>query len=356
MVFVFPPPKPENWFQNKYVVKIFISNFVKNTKNIHLKLSREIKTGLIVILGIVCVVFGYSFLKSSSYFSDELRLFAIYDDVGGLQVGTAVSINGKPVGAVNSIKFKDKSGKLLVGFTVNRELSFSKKSTVELYDTGLIGGKGLRVNPIFDGEPVADNDFLETTTKASLTEVADRKISPILEKFESALSGADSVLFNVNEVLDEKAKKDLRRSIGDLSVLMSELKESSGSLNKLLKNNEQKLNTSLTNFEKLSANFAQLSESLNNAGLGETLSQLNGTMANLNKMMSKIEQGNGTMGKLMKDEALYDNLSNASRQLDLLLQDFRLNPKRYVNVSVFGKKQIEYMVPEEDPAKTIENK
>ncbi len=321
-----------------------------------MKLSREIKTGLIVIMGTLCVIFGYSFLKSTSLFDDDLTLYAVYKDVGGLQAGTTVSINGKKVGTVNSIKFKDASGNLLVTFSVNQDLLFSKNSTVELYDTGLIGGKGLRINPIFDGVTIANKDTLKTTTKASLSEVADQKLSPILEKFESALTDADSVMLNVNEVLDTKAKKDLRKSISDLSLLMNDLKGAGSTLNTLLKNNDEKLSNSLANFEKLTANFANLSDSLNNAGLGRTLSNLESTMASLNNIMSKIDRGDGTMGKLMKDEALYTNLNNASRELNLLLQDFRLNPKRYVNVSVFGKKQTAYEVPENDPAKIIENK
>jgi len=306
-------------------------------------------------MGIMCVIFGYSFLKSNSLFSDDLTLYAVYKDVGGLQTGTSVSINGKNVGSVNAIKFKDTAGNLLVTFSVNRDLNFSKKSTVELYDTGLIGGKGLRINAIFDGAPIASKDTLQTTTKASLSEVADQKLSPILEKFESALTDADSVMLNVNAVLNKKAKSDLRQSIGDLRELMNNLKGVSSTLNKLLKNNEGKLNNSLTSFEELTANFAKLSDSLNNAGLGRTLASLESTMFNLNGIMAKIEKGDGTLGKLMKDEALYTNLNNASRELDLLLQDFRLNPKRYVNVSVFGKKQKEYAVPDEDPAEKIDD-
>lgn len=321
-----------------------------------MKLSREIKTGLIVVMGILCVIFGYSFLKSTSIFDNNLTLYAVYDDVGGLQQGTAVSINGKNVGTVNTVKFKDASGKLLVTFSVNRDLSFTKNSTAELYDAGLIvGGKGLRIIPSFEGAAVVTGDYLTTTRKASLSEVADQKLSPILEKFESALTDADSVMLNVNEVLDTKAKGDLRQAISDLSTLMNDLKGAGGTLNRLLKNNESKLDKSLTNFEELTSNFAKLSDSLNNAGLGRTLASLESTVSNLNNLMGRVEKGEGTIGKLMKDEELYNNLNGASRELDLLLQDFRLNPKRYVNVSVFGKKQKEYEVPEDDPAGKTEN-
>lgn len=320
-----------------------------------MKLSREIKTGIIVIGGILLFVLGFSYLKSSPLFDNSKTLYAVYPDVGGLQAGTVVSINGFSVGKVNDIQFKDKKGNLVVTFTVGSDFEFSKNSTVELYDTGIIGGKGLQITPVFDGAAnVQSGDTLSAETRPGLTELAQEKLTPLFKKFESAVTDADSVLINVNNVLDTKTKKDLQTAINGLSELMVSLNGSANVLNSILKTNEGKLDSSLTNFEDLTYNFAKLSDTLNNAGLGRTLSGLESTVANLDKVLSKIEQGDGTLGKLMNDEKLYTNLNNASRELDLLLQDFRLNPKRYVNVSVFGKKQKEYEVPEDDPASKIE--
>ncbi len=321
-----------------------------------MKLSRELKTGVIVVGGILLFILGFSYLKSTPLFDNSKTLYAVYPNVGGLQAGTMVSINGFGVGKVNDIKFIDSQGNLLVTFTVSSEFEFSKNSRVELYDTGIIGGKGLQITPIFDSAPSANSgDTLQTDTRPGLTELAQQKLTPLFKKFESAVTDADSVLMNVNNVLDTKTKKDLQQAISGLSELMVSLNGSANTLNSILKNNEGKLDNSLTNFEVLTANFAKLSDSLNNAGLGRTLSSLESTVANLDKVMAKIENGDGTLGKLMNDKELYSNLNSASRELDLLLQDFRLNPKRYVNVSVFGKKQKEYEVPEDDPAQTIEN-
>lgn len=321
-----------------------------------MKLSRELKTGVIVVGGILLFILGFSYLKSTPLFDNSKTLYAVYPNVGGLQAGTMVSINGFGVGKVNDIKFIDSQGNLLVTFTVSSEFEFSKNSRVELYDTGIIGGKGLQITPIFDSAPNATSgDTLQTDTRPGLTELAQQKLTPLFKKFESAVTDADSVLMNVNNVLDTKTKKDLQQAISGLSELIVSLNGSANTLNSILKNNEGKLDNSLTNFEELTANFAQLSDSLNNAGLGRTLSSLESTVANLDKVMAKIENGDGTLGKLMNDKELYSNLNSASRELDLLLQDFRLNPKRYVNVSVFGKKQKEYEVPEDDPAQTIEN-
>lgn len=300
-------------------------------------------------------ILGFSYLKSTPLFDDSKTLYAVYENVGGLQAGTQVSINGLSVGTVNNIRFKDETGNLLVTFTVNNDFEFSKNSKAELFDTGIIGGKGIQIMPIFDGAPLTKSgDTLMSSTRPGLTELVQSSLNPLKNKVEGAVSNADSLMMNVNQVLDERTKRDLRASISGLSELMKSLQGSADVLNSLLKNNKGKLDSSLTNFRELTNNFAKLSDSLNNAGLGRTLASLESTVANLDNLMTRINQGDGTLGKLMKDEELYKNLNNASRELDLLLQDFRLNPKRYVNVSVFGKKQKEYNVPEDDPAEKIE--
>jgi phospholipid/cholesterol/gamma-HCH transport system substrate-binding protein len=320
-----------------------------------LKLSREVKTGIIVIGGILLFIMGFSYLKSTPIFDNSKTFYAVYPNVGGLQSGTSVSINGFSVGKVNDIKFLDEKGNLLVTFTVSNDFKFSKTSLVELYDTGIIGGKGLQIRPVFDATGIAQSgDTLKTETRPGITDLAQQKLTPLVRKFESAISDADSVLVNVNSVLDSKTKKELKEVIGGLNVLISSLNQSATSLNSVLEGNKEKLDNSFKNFDVLTSNFAKLSDSLNSAGLGRTLASLESTMASLDQITQKIENGDGTLGLLMNDKELYSNLNSTSRELDLLLQDFRLNPKRYVNVSVFGKKQKEYTVPEEDPADKIE--
>ncbi len=321
-----------------------------------MKLSRELKTGIIVIGGILLFIMGFSFLKSTPLFDNSKTFYAIYPNVGGLQSGTSVSINGFNVGKVNDIKFLDDKGNLLVTFTVGNDFKFSKNSIVELYDTGIIGGKGLQIKPVFDEAGLAQSgDTLRTETRPGITDLAQQKLTPLVRKFESAISDADSVLVNVNSVLDTKTKKDLKEVIGGLSDLIASLNRSAVSLNSVLDTNRDKLDNSFRNFDVLTTNFAKLSDSLNAAGLGRTLASLESTMASLDKVTQKIENGDGTLGLLMTDKELYTNLNNATLELDLLLQDLRLNPKRYVNVSVFGKKQKEYTLPEDDPAKKLED-
>jgi|TARA_R110000796_G_scaffold52146_2_gene122944 phospholipid/cholesterol/gamma-HCH transport system substrate-binding protein len=316
-----------------------------------LKISREIKTGIIVLGGILLFILGFSYLKSTPLFDNSKTFYAVYHHVGGLQSGTQVTINGFTVGKVNDIKFNDASGNLLVTFTVDNGFSFSKNSNAELYDTGIIGGKGIQIKPVFDDAVMAKSgDTLPSSTRPGLTELVQQRLTPLQMKVEGAVTNADSLLMNVNDILDIKTKKDLRESIAGLNQLVKSFQGSANSLNQILTDNKDDLDKSISNLGVITDNFNKLSDTLANAGLGETIKKLQFTMGNINDMMAKIEGGEGSLGKLVNDKALYNNLADASRELDLLLQDFRLNPKRYVNVSVFGKKQIDYAIPEEDPA------
>lgn len=321
-----------------------------------MKLSREIKTGIIVIAGIVAFIFGLSYLKSSPLFENNKTFYAVYDNVGGLQPGTQVSINGYGVGNVIGINFKDNSGKLLVTFSVSNEFEFSQNSVAELFDTGIIGGKGIQIIPVFDEAPRAQSgDTLQSKIKPGITELVQQKLTPLQLKVEGAVSHADSLLMNVNDILDDPTRRELKQTIVSLNELIRSFKGSADNLNVLLANNKEQLDNSLKNVDNITSNFSKLSDSLASVDLAGTLTNFQTTVDKLNGILSKIEQGEGSLGKLHKDDALYNNLAEASRELDLLLQDFRLNPKRYVNVSVFGKKQKEYTLPEDDPAEQKQN-
>ncbi len=325
-------------------------------KSILLKFSRELKTGIIVIGGLLLFILGFSFLKSTPLFDNSKVFYAVYDHVGGLQPGTQVSINGLSVGSVSSIQFMGQSGKLLVTFTVNSSFEFSRNSKAELYDTGIIGGKGIQIKPVFDDAPTAQTgDTLQTDTKPGLTDLVQQKLAPLQLKVEGAVSNADSLLMNFNDVLDEATKQSLRQSIQSLNKVVNNFEQSTATLSQLLQDNQYKIDSSLTNINTLTGNFASISDSLVQADLGNTVKNLEASVVNLNGILEKMNKGEGSMGKLVNDKELYDNLNMVSRELTLLLQDFRLNPKRYVNVSVFGKKQKDYVVPENDPAVKTED-
>ncbi len=309
-----------------------------------------------MLSGILAFIFGLSYLKSSSIFENTKILYAVYDHVGGIQSGTQVTINGVVVGNVTGIKFKDDRFQSVVTFSVDEGYEFSKNSSAEIYDTGIIGGKGVQIHPVFDGAPMAKSgDTLKSSTKPGITALVQEKLTPLQLKVEGAVSHADSLLMNVNDVLDDRTRVELRQSIAGLNQMISSFKSSADKLNILLEANKGQLDRSLKNVDKITANFAMLSDSLANSGLAGTVANFQKTVSRLNAVLGKIEQGEGSLGKLANDDELYKNLTEASRQLELLLQDFRLNPKRYVNVSVFGKKQKDYELPENDPAEQNQN-
>ncbi len=304
-----------------------------------------------MLLGILAVIMGFGYLKSSSIFDNSRTFYSVYDHVGGLQTGTQVSLNGLVVGTVSSIRFRDTSGKLVVTFMVNNDFEFSKNSKVELFDTGIIGGKGLQIIPAFDDAPNAQSgDTLQSATKPGLTELVQQNLTPLQMSLESTVSDADTLLTNINSILDARTKRELQQSIVGLNQLVGTFQGSASKLNTLLEANGEQLDSTLKNVNTITGNFSKISDSLANAGLGKTLADLQSTVSSLNLVLGKIERGEGTLGKMANNEELYNNLAEVSRELDLLLQDFRLNPKRYVNVSVFGKKQKEYELPENDPA------
>lgn len=174
-----------------------------------------------MIGGILLFILGFSYLKSSPLFDNSKVFYAVYKDVGGLQTGTQVSINGFSVGKVQNIQFKDTSGSLVVSFSVDSGFEFSENSTAQLYDTGIIGGKGIQIRPVFDGAPMAKSgDTLPTSTRPGLTELVQQNLAPLQLKIEGAVSNADSLLMNFNDVLDEPTKQHLRASIQGLNAVV----------------------------------------------------------------------------------------------------------------------------------------
>ncbi len=314
-----------------------------------MKLSKELKTAFIVLGGILLFILGFSYLKSNPIFSSHRTYYAVYDNVGGLATGTSVTINGFPVGKVLDIRFMDEKGKLLVTFSIESDFEFSKNSKAELFDTGIIGGKAIQIIPAFDTKEIAQSgDTLQSTIKPGLTELVTQKLTPLQEKFENMLVSADSVLIDLNQIMDESTKKNIQSSIANLNATVSNFKNASKSLNDLVTANKQKLDNSLENVNTITENFAKLSDTLAQANLGKTISELQKTVTNFNAVLKEMEEGKGTIGKLLKDDEMYDNLSDASRQLELLLKDMRINPKRYVHFSLFGKRAKKYEAPPEE--------
>lgn len=311
-----------------------------------MKISREIKVAVLVILSIVLFYWGFVFLKGRNLFDNSNKLYAVYDNVAGLVVSAPVTINGLNIGKVNTIEMLP-DGKMKVELVIsNEQIQIAKSSIAQIKDSGLIGGREIAIiNNFSDTNYVESGDTLKTSDKLGLTAELANQIGPVKDKVEVLLENANKLIENLNATLDATTQQKLKSAIASLQVTMAEFSQTSKSINGILTENKTKLNTTLTNFEKTSSNLNSMSSSLEKADLGATVKKLEATLTSVNGMMTNLEQGKGSMGKLLSDDAMYINLTKTSKELELLLQDLRLNPTRYVNVSVFGKKNKPYIAP-----------
>lgn len=314
-----------------------------------LKITREIKTAILVIGSILLFIWGYSFLKGSDLLSNYKTFYVQYDNVEGLMNSAPVTINGLNVGKVNKIEFLNSTGKIQVELQIKSEFPISKSSRASIYEPGLIGGKQIMITPNFDDNSIAESGMtLQGDIKPGLTTLVAQRLTPLQEKVEKMVVSADELLKNVNAILDSKTKADLKSGIANLDATLAEFKVASQNVNEMLADNKNKFNSTMTNVDKASANFAKMSDTLSKAEIGKTIKSLEKTLVSVDKIMTDVQSGKGTLGKLAKDETMYTNFTKTSKELELLLQDFRLNPTRYVNVSLFGKKNKPYQAPIND--------
>jgi phospholipid/cholesterol/gamma-HCH transport system substrate-binding protein len=317
-----------------------------------LKLSREIKTAILVIAAIALFIWGYGFLKGKDLFTNYKTLFVEYKNVEGLVIAAPVTINGLSIGKVNAITLNNQTGNILVEMQINTDFPISKSSIAEIYAPSALGGKQLAIiSNIEDKNLAVDGDFLKPAIKLGLTDAIAEQLEPLKDKITKLLDNANIMLESVNDILDEKSKADLKNSLASLSETMNEFKRASGTLNSILDDNKKQIGGIVTDFKKVSSDFTSISDGLNKADLGKTAENLQKTLISVDKIIVDLESGKGTIGKMLKDEAFYNNLSKTSKELELLLQDLRLNPTRYVNVSLFGKKNKPYVAPVNDSIK-----
>ena len=316
-----------------------------------MKVSREIKTAVLVIISIILFIWGYSFLKGKNLFDNSNKLFVVYENVAGLATSAPVTLNGLTIGKVNSITINP-DGKLLVELHITTDFPISKSSIAEIYDSGLVGGRQIAIKPnLLDKNYTVSGDYLQASSKLGLTDALAQQLEPLQAKIQELLVNADAMFTNVNDILDTQTRQNLKNSIASLNITLSEFSVASKNINELLVENKSKFNNTLKNVDKVTGNFATISDSLAKVNLGQTVKNLEKTLAKVDKIMAELEQGKGTMGKLIKDETMYTNFAKTSKELELLLQDVRLHPTRYVNVSLFGKKNKPYVAPINDTIK-----
>tara|TARA_B110000116_G_scaffold132521_1_gene114939 strand:- start:3136 stop:4062 length:927 start_codon:yes stop_codon:yes gene_type:complete len=303
-----------------------------------LKNKNEIKTGILVVIGIGLFIFGFSYLKSNDIFLGDRTFYAVYDDVEGVVNGTPVTVNGFPVGSIQDISFF-KNNNLLVKFRVENDLTFSINSIAQIYETGLIGGKALAIIPANDNSRIAvSRDTLESSVAPGLTELVNEKLTPLQENIESMIVSANEVLSRVSLIFDDSTRTNLKTIVSDFTETIRDLKETSA----VLKSNKLNIDKIIDNALDISTDLSEISKTINQSELDLIIGNFKIFSNDLALILEKINDSNGTISKLIENDTLFQNLNNASKSIDLLLEDIRLNPKRYIHFSIFGKKDKVY--------------
>ncbi len=285
-------------------------------------------------------------MKGLNLFDGPLKTYKTeYSNVQGLNTASVVTINGVEVGKVINIKFNknpNKKGQLIVEFSVENDFEFSKQSVAKIYSASLMGGKSLAVVPSYEGETAVAGDFLKGEIESDIFSSVTEKLNPLQAKVENVIVRADSLMGGLNDIIDEKTRKNLKGSISQLNTTIYNFKELSESIRGIVEKNDTVLANTLSNAERMTEGLAKLSDTLNNVNIGSTVKKLETTITSLNSILTKVESGEGSVGKLMKDESMYNNLTNASKELEELLNEMKLHPKRFVHFSLFGKKDKGY--------------
>lgn len=318
-------------------------------------MSRELKTGLIGVIIIALFVWGYNFLKSENIFAPNVRHFYVeYNNIQGLKKSSSVTINGLQVGKVVAIKFNkkpDKKGTLVVEILVDNDFEFSNKSIAKIYSASLMGGQSLAIIPSYEGDIAVSGDYLKGEVESDIFSAVGEKLNPLQAKLESVIVSADSLLLGLNQTLTIETRKSLNRSIMELETTITGIGKTVGSVNEFLDSSKEELGVTFGKTRHILDNFAQLSDTLVNANIGLTIKKAQTSLDYINKLMEGVENGEGSFGKFVKDTRMYDNLTRMSKELEELIREMKLNPKRFVHFSIFGKKATPY-----DPKNNKNNK
>ncbi len=311
-------------------------------------MSRRVlfKVGITVFFALIALIWGVSFLKGKGEFIKESTYYAIYDGVGGLEESNVVILNGYKIGQVKTVSFlPDATGRLLVEFTANSKVLMPRGTQAKIYSYNLMGTKAIQIVLGQGKEIHQSGDTLIPVFEGGLQEMVNEQVLPLKVHVEDLMTELEETVAAVNTIFDEEHTHKLKQGIVNLSETSADLKE-------MVAQNKDNLNTTLQHLNEVSAMLAQnqhhmaniientstLSDSLQEADIKAAIDHSAELLSQLSDLTHQINKGEGSLGKLMKQDSLYENLNRTVQDFDSLLVDLKANPSRYVQVSVFGKK------------------
>jgi phospholipid/cholesterol/gamma-HCH transport system substrate-binding protein len=310
-----------------------------------MKVSNETKVGVLTILALTILILGFNFLKGKDILKKRKQIYAVFHDVGSLSKSNEVKINGYVIGSVYEIKAKDKdlSG-IVATINLTQDVNIPRDSKA-LISTPLVGGSIIIIEKGQDPVMLKPGDTLTTRVDVGILDDVKAQLNPTLLKVRTTLDSLNSILGSVNSAFNAEARNNIQQTLANLN-------RASSSLTGLVDNQTSSLARALRNAEEitasLKANTDDVSATIKNAritsekiaaiSLQPTIDSLNSVINSLKSMANKLNRTDGTLGALLNDRKLYDKLNNAILSAEILMDDLRTHPKRYVNLSIFGRK------------------
>ena len=317
-----------------------------------MKIAKEIKIGLFAILMIGALIWGLNFLKGRQIFQSDRVYYGVYQRIDGLQETSPVFLNGYRVGTVEKISLRDQQPtSLLVQFSLDKEINLPVNTLAQIYSADLMGTKAIRLVPSMEPAFMHPGDTLPTSIEGDLKEQVSMQVLPLKKKAEALMADMQEAIEMIKLIFNEKSRLNLESSITNIKHTFDNLENATGTIDTILRNQKGRVEKIIINAESISSNLknknAQLSNIINNfsaisdtlakTSFSSTISETNSALRSFNGVLTKISNGEGSLGLLIKNDSLYNNLDSAAKHLDILIKDINKNPKKYVTFSVFGK-------------------
>lgn len=312
-----------------------------------MKIKKELKIGLYLIVSVAVLYWGLNFLMGKDIFSKNHRFYAVFENVQGLQQTSNVFIRGLKVGMIEKIVFNEDNNNFLVTLSVDSKYNIPVGTKAVIYSTDLLGSKAIKLELSNKDTFLPNESTLASGIEGDLTNIL-AGLDPIKDKMNTVLDQVNTTLSGINNVLNEETTENLNKGIRNFSNITQNLNSISNTIDELLKGEKGSISALIGNVEQFTANLKNNNANINTlignlVDVSENLANANfkELAQNLDGIISKLKEGEGSLGKMIADDSLYVNLVNATHSLNLLLEDLKENPGRYVQISVFGRKKKE---------------